>query len=74
MVSFPSFQSLGPSTNNTDDETALPTDGTSANHPESKGPHGLVWHNGKYVHQRELDLHGSTGVPLEKAFENRDTQ
>jgi len=33
-------------------------------HPESKGPHGLVWHNGKYVHQRELDGHGSTGVPL----------
>lgn len=34
---------------------------------ESKGPHGLVWSDkdDKYVHQRELDGHGSTGVPLQ---------
>lgn len=36
----------------------------ASKHPESDGPHGLVWHNGKYVHKRELDNHGSTGVPL----------
>lgn len=23
--------------------------GHAVDHPESKGPHGLVWHNGKYV-------------------------
>lgn len=23
--------------------------GHEVDHPESKGPHGLVWHNGKYV-------------------------
>ncbi|KAJ9104773.1 hypothetical protein QFC19_003914 [Naganishia cerealis] len=38
--------------------------GHGAEHPESKGPHGLVWHNGKYVHEREISGHGSTGVPL----------
>ncbi len=38
--------------------------------PESQGPHGLVWHNGKYVHQREIDQHGSTGVPLVNAFKD----
>ncbi|KAJ9127777.1 hypothetical protein QFC24_000060 [Naganishia onofrii] len=38
--------------------------GHGADHPESKGPHGLVWHNGKYVHEREISGHGSTGVPL----------
>jgi hypothetical protein len=37
---------------------------STTHHPESSGPHGLVWHNGKYVHQRELDGHGSTGVQL----------
>lgn len=38
--------------------------GHAVDHPESKGPHGLVWHNGKYVHEREISGHGSTGVPL----------
>jgi len=38
----------------------------SDKHVESEGPHGLVWDSksNKYVHRRELDNHGSTGVPL----------
>ncbi len=29
--------------------------GAEVPHPESEGPHGLVWQDGKYVHRRQLD-------------------
>lgn len=40
-------------------------DSSNAHHVETEGPHGLVWDGEKYVHRREIDHKGSTGVPLQ---------